>query len=67
MESFVSRRKNQGMRGGSFVFRNTNFMVKKLGKTWAEVFPKVSIEYIPSTCSSCESSVNTSVLQLSKY
>ena len=30
------------------------------------MFPKVSIEYIPSTCNSCESSVNTttSVLQL---
>ena len=34
-----SRGKNLEERGGSVVFRNTDFMVQKLGKTWAvEIF-----------------------------
>ena len=37
-----SRRKHQGERAGSFVFRNTDFMVKKLGNTRAEVLKKIN-------------------------
>ena len=51
---------------GHLSLSNTDSMVKNLGQTLAEFILKVLVEYIPSTSSTCESSVSTttSVLQL---
>ena len=62
-----SRRKNQGERGGSLVFSNTDFMVQKLCKTWAEEIKKKSIEYIPSSCSNYGASMITAISVLQLY